>query len=352
MSKLIIWGFVILALVCAFVWVNEPVSLILAIFALGVVVADIICCVIGRLFVDFDIEACADEQSGSITWILNMKNRSIIPVFGIEIKLAFENLLTSGQSDCMIYMAMKPRQKYVEALPLKGVHCGRLESEIKSVHVKGLFGLCNISVPCKCQAGNYGFPLKKEIYVNPTTSVTTSCGDEGRLLHKKGDDHSEILKIREFVKGDNPKLIHHKLSSRMGKKMVREYDSRIFDRILVFFCVGESPSEKMINDVVNNMSACCKGYLANGDEIDVLLMKRDKSCTTKYHITNISDYESFITHVLDGNLEMNRTAVMERLLSENVLKEYVQILCVNDRYDDSLAELGVTQYSVCETEAA
>lgn len=88
------------------------------------------------------------------------------------------------------------------------------------------------------------FSYEKEIVVYPqkiglraTFSHEFMLEREGRIhdLYKQGSDPTEILNIRDYVNGDNIKSIHWKLSSKLGRTMVREF-SRPNNLDTVIFC--------------------------------------------------------------------------------------------------------------------
>ena len=52
--------------------------------------------------------------------------------------------------------------------------------------------------------------------------------------HVKGNDISEILQIKEYMKGDSIKNIHWKMSAKMGKTMVKELDTPNDNSVMIF----------------------------------------------------------------------------------------------------------------------
>jgi uncharacterized protein (DUF58 family) len=60
--------------------------------------------------------------------------------------------------------------------------------------------------------------------------------------HVKGNDVSEILQIKDYVRGDSIKSIHWKMSAKMGKLMVKELDTPNDNSIMVFF--DYAPADK------------------------------------------------------------------------------------------------------------
>ena len=52
--------------------------------------------------------------------------------------------------------------------------------------------------------------------------------------HVKENDISEILQIKEYMKGDSIKNIHWKMSAKMGKTMVKELDTPNDNSVMIF----------------------------------------------------------------------------------------------------------------------
>lgn len=187
-------------------------------------------------------------------------------------------------------------------------HCGVYEISVRDVYVFDYFKL-------------FKFRIKSESVVSVTVlprlfswddSAPAMDGNTGlkgvkgaKMLtfpDRAGDDNSELFDIREYRDGDSLKNIHHKLSSRMDKLMVKEYAFPSGSGLVfaILFAKMDVPDREKINDnLLDSMYAIMTQALKRGMAFLGLYESIDTIMT--YDISSQSMLEEYFTLLIEGD---------------------------------------------------
>jgi len=181
-----------------------------------------------RLNVEDDI-----QPKGDCPAELTVQNVSSFPCACVRVILTRKNLLGrvgdrySEDLEDTIYFSVEPKRTKSVQPPLQMEHCGRVDLGIRRIAVCDMLGLFRLPVP----KGNAG-PVSGSVYVLPELQSRSIQTEEAADLgldsatystKKPGNDPSEIFQLRDYREGDARHSVHWKLSSRMGRLIVREF---------------------------------------------------------------------------------------------------------------------------------
>lgn len=181
-----------------------------------------------RLNVEDDI-----QPKGDCPAELTVQNVSSFPCACVRVILTRKNLLGrvgdrySEDLEDTIYFSVEPKRTKSVQPPLQMEHCGRVDLGVRRIAVCDMLGLFRLPVP----KGNAG-PVSGSVYVLPELQSRSIQTEEAADLgldsatystKKPGNDPSEIFQLRDYREGDARHSVHWKLSSRMGRLIVREF---------------------------------------------------------------------------------------------------------------------------------
>lgn len=80
-------------------------------------------------------------------------------------------------------------------------------------------------------------------------------------MHRKGNNLSEILQYRNYIRGDSRKNINWKLSAKYDEWIVREFDTPTDNFVLITFDVPHSLSKEERKRFYEVLVSICQAYM-------------------------------------------------------------------------------------------
>ena len=211
-----------------------------------------------KIEINFESAAVVEKNSQS-TLLINVHNRTKIPLGKTQIWLQVTNTATGEQQRKRVCF------HGIGNIKFESIYCGCIECVAESAWNYDLFGILPVRISCN---------VKKRIVVMPDTfpvetdsilSYTDLDDCTEYIPDKKGNDRTEILQIREYVPGDSIKQIHWKLSSKVDKLIVRDSAEPADHEVLVFLdrCgIMVAPSET--DALMEAVTSVCQGFTEAG----------------------------------------------------------------------------------------
>lgn len=181
-----------------------------------------------RLEIEDDI-----MPKGDCPAALAVENASALPCACVRVLLNRRNALGRVDERYIedlnetVQFSLEPKRYKTIQPPLKMEYCGRVDLLIRRVEVCDMLGLFRLPVPKKNAGATAG-----SVYVLPELQSRSIQTEEAADLgldsatystKKPGSDPSEIFQLRDYREGDPRHSVHWKLSSRMGRLIVREF---------------------------------------------------------------------------------------------------------------------------------
>lgn len=125
---------------------------------------------------------------------------------------------------------------------------GRICIKCRKIALIDLFGICSVKVNCSQFAESLVSPvlyddIQARLGVRKNTSVSGEIS-----LPQKGNDHTEIFNIRDYIAGDSLNSVHWKLSSKFDALKAKEYGSTDNNKTLILVDMSRRKFENIATD--------------------------------------------------------------------------------------------------------
>ncbi|MBE5961118.1 MAG: DUF58 domain-containing protein [Lachnospiraceae bacterium] len=191
---------------------------------------------------------------------IHLRNKTIIPILKMQIRLAYQNQYTKQIQRENVYVTLNGQSKQSIEAEMKSEYCGNLNLRIEKTMLYDFLGLFRFK-----KKGGKTFVItvlpKQYALENKFVPDNPHVMVEGDLYSDKkaGDDPSEIFGIREYRYGDRMNRIHWKLTQKEGSLMVKELGFPINCAILILI---ELPFKEEMETVLKEMDLICSCVFA------------------------------------------------------------------------------------------
>lgn len=226
-----IWMLLILFALILYLFSNESVTLALLLALIAAMPVSFAVLRSSSKKLEFAIrEAGGDGSTNS--FVLSMKNGSVLPVASAEIEVRCRNLRTGETDSCLIQRGIMPKKTVEVSLDVTPVHAGRYELAVLSSRVSDPLGIWKKVIPCE---GSRSVTILPEIFDMQMLSAGGAAmpeteSDSGKTV---GAVSGDMIGIREYVPGDPVRNIHWKLSEKTDKLLVKELGNPVADHYLL-----------------------------------------------------------------------------------------------------------------------
>ena len=322
-----------------FIWTNEKLSFFILVLSCIMIGLSLICSIVGSRKLQAEVytrgvqEGSEEDKNQPTNGYIqvHLKNRSIVPLFQVKLRFVIRNLLTGSIKAVERFYFLMPREEKDERIYLESQFIGRVETDIVTLESIDALGLISNSVRSASKGSFDKYPALYGMDAELEQSKPENQKSMERYLHRKGNDPSEVLDIREYRRGDNVKRIHWKLSARMRQTMVRELDMPSdHDTLLVFGIEGE-PDGSMIDKVTGFMLNLSWNLLKQDVHHNLILLDESGYLIQNYDVTSQEDYGHVEQRVLQGDINVSSEYMNHYFEQNYLLGKYSHIIYVTDR---------------------
>lgn len=342
MKSRIMYVLVLIIAIFMFVWTGSKEAFFLFAFLVGIIPVFIIVNFLSAK----KILVKATFIQGTTNINIEYENKGIFPVFYIETNIYLLNSYTDTAINFVHSKALLPRRKKSYIIPLKCDYCGRIEISISDSKCVDMLRLSKFRIKAGASGSAYVYP--ELIYENEDEIIKLARENTSTAVNyqnRKGNDITEILNIREYVKGDSMKSIHWKLSLKQKQKLVREFDMPVNQEVIVLFALSEKVKNQPQARHVLAQYVLGVVELLYSEQIffDGVLIN-NKGITNKYTIDSEEAYEWYMLRMLDGELSFDINDVESYMLRADVSKKYSTIIMITDSeiVTEDYEQMGVT----------
>ena len=318
-----------------YLWSNSKEALLLVVILVAVVPVLVLLNVmaVGRISVETHVRQ-KDAEKNIITVGTVIHNRSWCPAFQVQIEMELRNLLTDSCAKKKFCTAVLPRHDSNYKFQIESLYCGKVEVDIQSVCVRDLLGISGFKAAFTGGDDCYIYPETLELSADIAELYQQKEEtNEERYVHKKGNDITEILNLRDYQKGDTIKSIHWKLSKKLGHKVVKELDMPTSQEVILMMALS---SEMENNEGARNLLA---QKLLNVSELllqeqifyDAVLLREEGASYSLYSIQESKSRDWYEQRLLDGQLTWSRDCVENYMAEHHVLNKYASVILVTDQ---------------------
>lgn len=225
-------------------------------------------------------------------------------------------------------------------VPIATDKCGEVSVKCKNIQVYDIFKLFHF--PCRGfeELRTVIYPHKVRIKVEITRNYAGIPQEEGMVQNRKGNDHSEIYDIREYMPGDDIRSIHWKLSSKTDKLILREPSdpSHYHVMILPDFGLDKEESEDEINTAVAIGAAVARQMVRKGIPFCMTLPTKDG--LKLQEVTGRRDYQRMMSQWLGLKIQEKSGDGLRYFNMEHMEQCITRLFILSaGRYEENLSSL-------------
>lgn len=320
-----------------YIWTNEKLSFLMLVGMVVLVLLALLGNFVAKnmLQVTCTMKSSKGETNGALQ--LQLHNRSVFPVFRVDVDISLLNMLTESQVDIKRSYILLPFERKEETIAFSSLFCGKIEMNRLAVHVVDCFGLSSFACKAKRKGHYYCYPAARELAAEIDKHAVIHNNTLETYLNRKGNDPTEILDIREYQRGDNVKMIHWKLSHKLGMKVVKELDMPSNQDILLVFALQGDVTEEAICRIVEYSLSFSKNLLMMDMHHDVILLDRNGNLIRMYTVESEDTYVWLEKRVLDGQLSLEKSDMDAYLTRKDYTNRYATVFYVlNERSSDDV----------------
>lgn len=275
----------------------------------------------------------------TISYTVRNSSKFTIPYLEIENTTIKE---LTGEEAPKIMATLNPRDyfTYSEELILKRRGYYQL-GEIQVI-IKDIFGFYSIKKGVSSETSLLVYPVPTELNSFKITSIE-QLGD--MIIDDKAfEDKSRISSLREFREGDSVKSIHWKLSAKLDKLMIKEFDNSADTNVVVFVDnyqpLYKRDSNRHLEDKIVDISASIINYYLKYN-IPVVFQFQNGKDTVEIKGRNISDLKPFLEAL--AKFESNGVFDFQTFLEKRIdlIRKGSTVVIISPNLDKSMGKQGL-----------
>ena len=225
-------------------------------------------------------------------------------------------------------------------VPVETDKCGEVSIKCKKTQVYDIFKL--FCFPCRGfeEVRTVIYPHKVRVKVEITRNYTGIPQEEGMVQNRKGNDHSEIYDIREYMPGDDIRSIHWKLSSKTDNLILKEASdpSHYHVMILPDFGLDREDSGDEINTAVGIGAAVARQMVRRGIPFCMALPTKDG--LKLQEITGRRDYQRMMSQWLGLKIQKKSGDGLRYFNMGHMEQSITRLFILSaGRYEENLSSL-------------
>ena len=191
-----------------------------------------------------------------------IKNKSLVPVLNYCFKTELVNDFSGQVQSRYINASVPAIGKRIVEINFKPVLCGRINVFINEVRVRDMMSFFEMKREDSARLVINIMP--RRIKMATGGQICENVSDESERA-KKDSAGTEVIDIREYIRGDGLKTVHWKLSAKKDTLYVREKGDNTLDRTILLFELNRED----INGILDIVYAVARHYIRDNQPIKV-----------------------------------------------------------------------------------
>jgi uncharacterized protein (DUF58 family) len=211
---------------------------------------------VGRVSGSLNTDSLRVNIGESAVINLELANRSLYPFSRAEADIRVQNLFFGSE----VLSVKAPLSAIIGArvrTELLCTECGMLRAELDSIRVWDMLGLVSVSIEADSVMSIAVMPLKHSIDVPERVASNTEIAADGGSVQSLDGD---ISGAREYVYGDRLNSISWKLTARMNKLMVKEFEQNVSNEYVLL----TDTCRRSIGSAMDNLYSLGNELLVSG----------------------------------------------------------------------------------------
>lgn len=274
-------------------------------------------------------------------FVVRIKNESIVPVLSLNLSVITENMVTGEFQKEDITTTLGPKGK--KKIWVKGStqYAGSIRAYVDNVSVSDPMGIHQKALDFEAD-GNYDvFPQPVGVELSSDVFSCYNMESYRYSQKKKGNDPGEVHGIREYQRGDSPKTIHWKLSSKLGSVVVRELGFPVENDIMIMLDCNHLDSYEEADKKLNLFMSLSQELLSKGLLHSAGWFNHKENRFEKCDIRDDDELLSALSRIIKNRMVTSEESTIARFFVEDdIEKEHSQYLYVS--YDNRDVERLMT----------
>ena len=325
----ILCALVLIAVLVVYIWTNEKLAFYLLVILLVCLAVSVFSSLLAGRLLRAEVHLTGGQE-GKGTLHISLYNRIWLPVFFVRIKIILRNLLTKSETPVERVSFLLPGQTSREEIPIESMYVGRVEADIGEAIFQDAFGLVRGNLRAVSTGSYEQYPSLQIMDGEMQWERDKAQKYIDRYLHRKGNDPSEILDIREYKRGDNVRRIHWKLTARLRKTMMRELDMPSDQDTLVVFALQQEQTGQAIHKLISYALNLSWNLLKQEVHHNMLVLSEDGQLLQSFNVASGEDYNYLEQRILEGSIALTAELLEAYMEQHQTARKYSQILYVTD----------------------
>lgn len=314
-----------------YMWVIFMTLLILPFFLFG-----LLCYIYGNIKVELVSTAHVVNKEEAIPITVQLTNITIFPITNLRIYLTYQNSYSSKKFTKEINVSLDSRTSSSVVCNLLSDYAGNIKINLRSIKIYDYLGLFSMRRKLKNTFKAAVLPHYYELESDKASQKNISIVESDNYSpYKSGDDPSEVFAVREYREGDRPQRIHWKLSTKVGRLMIKEFSNPL-DCSDILFINLSVPEKVNVLYYIDSILECALSisytlllkeqphYIAWYDESNVMCRR--------IRITQEKDLFEAVDGLLQAKTFTPEIDVMTAYLAEYPYEQYTDFIYITGHY--------------------
>ena len=200
------------------------------------------------------------QKGKPVNCSLLIENRSLIPVYGFELKLRVCNTLTGSEKTVTLYRSIAPHSQDSVDITLESTHCGQYLISCDEFRIYDFLGLRGIRKRVEIKEKRVVPPETFSMQLKLSDAESSQGNGESFTLYRKGQDLSEPFQFRDYTVGDSPRQVHWKLSQKLDRYIVSDPSMESTRELVILWdsdSFSSSTSPKIPDALAESLVSMC-----------------------------------------------------------------------------------------------
>ncbi|MCM1194711.1 MAG: DUF58 domain-containing protein, partial [Firmicutes bacterium] len=326
----IFYAITLLASIAAFILTDSGVALFFLICLILFPLTSFVALLFARNRVRFDYEtrdSCIRGGSLQITMRVGLRPRVLAGC--VKVIAEIENT-TFHKTTCRSFV-FNDLSYAPHTYDFKSADSGRINVRFKKLQLIDLLGICSLSVKRADFAESIVSPvLYDDIQTHIGIKTRASLSGENSLP-QKGNDHSEIFDIRDYVPGDALNSVHWKLSSKFDSLVSKEYGSTDDHHTLILVDMSRNKENNVASDEQLNAVLDIAVSISDALKMEKYAHSVGWFNDGSFYSSEVSDSDSFVSMVyalMSIKVEEGNTETLFYFSREEACASFTKIIFV------------------------
>ena len=266
-------------------------------------------------------------------------NDSIFPIAKLEVDIFYRNSLVNEEGIKRIQLSILGKNTQEIYWDFQADYAGNIKFEVEKVTFWDY---------TKCFKKHIKMNAEKSICVLPSEVIVNQRLREGGfrlfenetvLLHKPGDEPTDILDIREYKEGDRLSRVHWKLTEKQDQLMIKEYMRPLYYYPIILFDLRiPTATDKLqrMDILCTTLQSLVLWHTQREYSFEIAYYNLEMDDLVLFKIESINDYYEFLRQAYDNAYEEKESKCLRAFYKKDITHRYSNIVYLTAELDQEI----------------